>query len=265
MREKGRPQDLTIDPLRPSFLHPHPSSFLPMPVLKASTSPVDAVPFNDFSLTDIEREAASLLEGAKRRSKAILERAREEAVEVREQARQEGYDEGKIAGHADGFKQGQEEGRKDGLANYSDKLGTLAEAIDGILRTFNAERERLAASAGSEVPHLAVAIADRVVKRAGAFDPNVCIANSTAALRLVMRAHDVKLNVHPDDYESIKTLLPELGRKWPALTHVDLVEDANLTRGGCRVYTEGGLVDADLQEQLDRIAADLIPDKKTDD
>lgn len=232
-----------------------------MPVLKAANTPTDAVPFNEFSLVDIEREAAALLEGAKRRAAAIIEHARVEGEKERKQAEQQGFDEGRRAGHADGFRQGREEGKQQAIEEHAQKLGELAEVLDGVLRAFNAEREQLAARAGSEVPHLAVAIAGRIVKRAGAYDPNVCIANATAALRLVMRAHDVKLNVHPDDFASIKTLLPELKRKWPALTHVDLVEDPNLARGGCRVHTEGGLVDADLQTQLDRIAADLIPEE----
>lgn len=86
-------------------------------------------------------------------------------------------------------------------------------------------------------------------------------ASPTRRLRFALScAHDVKLNVNPADFNLVKSLLPQLNHKWPALTHIELVEDSNVTRGGCRVYTEGGLIDADLQTQLDRIAADLIPE-----
>ena len=233
-----------------------------MPVLKSTGGPAasDVRPLRSFSMTDIEVEAASLLQGAKARAKAILEQARSDSDKARREGYELGYKEGEKAGHAAGMDVGKREGREQAYAESRDRVGELAETLDASLRAFNADREGLAARAGGEVPHLAVAIAERIVKRAGAFDPNVCVANATAALRLVMRAHDVKLNVNPADYNLVKALLPELNHKWPALTHIELVEDSNITRGGCRVYTQGGLIDADLQTQLDRIAADLIPE-----
>ena len=41
--------------------------------------------------------------------------------------------------------------------------------------------------------------------------------------------------------------------------HVELTDDATLAPGGCRIYTRGGRVDAALDEQLDRVIADLLP------
>ncbi len=231
-----------------------------MPVLKSTAAAKEIRPLRSFSMTDIEVEAASLLEGAKARATAIVERARTEAADTRREGYELGYAEGTQAGHAEGHAAGMIEGRDKAYAESQEKVTDLATQLDATLRTFNADREALAARAGGEVPHLAVAIAERIVKRAGSFDPNVCVANATAALRLVMRAHDVKLNVNPADFNLVKSLLPQLNHKWPALTHIELVEDSNVTRGGCRVYTEGGLIDADLQTQLDRIAADLIPE-----
>ena len=212
-----------------------------------------------FSMTDIEQEAAALLEGAKRRSVAILEQARQQAAEQRQKGYDAGLAKGREEGHAEGYAKGREEGQATAYAEQREALAALADSMTSVLRGFNDERARLATAATDEVPKLAVAIAERVCKRAGRLDPEVCAANATAALRLVMRSHDVKLHAHPKDCENLKTLLPTIQKRWPALTHVELVEDANLARGGCRVHTEGGLVDADLKTQLDRVAADLVP------
>ena len=230
-----------------------------MPVLKSTPA---ARPFTQFSLTDIEQEAAHLLEAARRRAEAIVANARADAAKAREEGREAGFAEGRDAGFDAGRADGLAQGKTEAYAAHEARVNKLADALEEVLRAFNKEREGLAARAGSEVPHLAVAIAERIIKRAGRFDPEVCIANATASLRLVMRAHDVKLNVHPDDYATIKGTLPELKRRWPALTHVELVEDDALQRGGCRVQTAGGLIDADLKTQLDRIAADLIPEEQ---
>ena len=228
-----------------------------MPVLKSAPAG-QTRPFVQFSLTDIEREAATLLEAARRRAETIVDNARADAAKARQEGHDSGFAQGREAGFAQGHTDGLAQGKAQAYAQHEARVNKLADLLEETLRAFNLDREGLAARAGSEVPHLAVAIAERIVKRAGAFDPRVCIANATASLRLVMRAHDVKLHVHPGDFATIKGTLPELKRRWPALTHVELVEDDDVQQGGCRVRTAGGLVDADLKTQLDRIAADLI-------
>jgi len=43
------------------------------------------------------------------------------------------------------------------------------------------------------------------------------------------------------------------------MSHVELLEDAALSPGGCRIFTAGGCVDGDLDVQLDRVIAQLLP------
>jgi flagellar biosynthesis/type III secretory pathway protein FliH len=65
--------------------------------------------------------------------------------------------------------------------------------------------------------------------------------------------------VHPKQRQTLESVLPELQLRWPNLKHVEIVEDAALAPGGCRVYTKQGCVDADLDAQLERIVGDLLP------
>ena len=226
-----------------------------MPVIKAQVAPVAEA----FSMSDIEREAAALLENAKRRAGAILAHARDQAAAERAGVLAQARLDGLAEGRAEGIERGTAEGREAARAEHAARLGELATTLESALTAFDAAREALAARAADEAVTLAITIAERVCKRAGMFDPRVCADNAAAALRLVMRAHDVKLHVHPDDLDLVATLLPDVQRRWPALKHVELHADPSLARGGCRVFTEGGLVDADLHAQLDRIAADLVP------
>ena len=53
--------------------------------------------------------------------------------------------------------------------------------------------------------------------------------------------------------------LPKLQLRWPELKHIELVEDETLSPGGCRIFTRHGQIDADLDGQLQRIAAELVP------
>ena len=53
--------------------------------------------------------------------------------------------------------------------------------------------------------------------------------------------------------------MPHLQIEWPALGQAQIVDDATLTPGGCRVFTEHGQIDADLEQQLDRVVGGLMP------
>jgi flagellar assembly protein FliH len=112
----------------------------------------------------------------------------------------------------------------------------------------------------SEVVELAVAVARRVTKRQGEIDPRVLEANLVEAMKLVVHAADVRIAVHPEQKAALLETLPRLKMQWPDLQHVELIEDANLSKGGCRVLTRNGEIDADLAGQLDRVVRELLPE-----
>jgi flagellar biosynthesis/type III secretory pathway protein FliH len=69
----------------------------------------------------------------------------------------------------------------------------------------------------------------------------------------------VRIAIHPSQRAALIELLPQLKMQWPTMQHAELVDDATLAIGGCRVFTHGGAIDADLNQQLDRIEAELMP------
>jgi flagellar biosynthesis/type III secretory pathway protein FliH len=87
----------------------------------------------------------------------------------------------------------------------------------------------------------------------------VLTENVRAAVKLVVHSADVRIAVHPTQKQSLTEALPQLRMQWPNLTHVEVIEDAEIAPGGCRVFTAAGQIDADLDCQIDRVAADLLP------
>ena len=77
--------------------------------------------------------------------------------------------------------------------------------------------------------------------------------------KLVVKAADVRIAIHPSQRKTLDAALPRLALQWPSLSHVQIIEDPSIAPGGCRVFTEHGQVNADLDAQLDRIAGELLP------
>ena len=211
-----------------------------MPVIEAEVS---QSPYAPFSLVDIEKEAA-----------AILEDARDQVSEITAQWRERGHREG----FAQGLAEGRELGRREALEQHAPALARVVGALEEATRQIDAARESLALAGARDATRLAVAIASKVCGDLGLRNHAVAEHNAAAALRLVGRARQVRLCVHPSDADHMRSSLPELQRRYPSLVSIDLTADPAVEAGGCRVETSEGMVDAGLRTQIDRIAADLL-------
>jgi flagellar assembly protein FliH len=230
-----------------------------MGLIKSASAPPSISP---FSMKDIEKQARALLLQARREADRFLAAAQAEAEELGKQARTVGFAEGHEQGQAKGRTEGFAAGRDQGLNERRDELHSLIGVLTAALNQVNVSRLELEAAALTDVLALAVAIAERVTKRLGVLDPQVAVANVAEAMKLVGHASDVRIAVHPSQKAALAEALPKLKCDWPTLEHVQLVEDAALAPGGCRLFTENGRVDGDLDEQLRRIVSDLLPAPK---
>ena len=166
---------------------------------------------------------------------------------AREQARQAGHAEGYAAGLA----QGQADGRQhaaEALAGDAARLAALLDSLATPLATL--EQELL-----DNLLQLACALARQVVRRELTAVPTrigELVREGVAALPPAARQISVYLN--PSDMDLVRGISPR-GRsdaRW------ELVADASLTRGGCRISTESSEVDLTLEARLGEVFGRLL-------
>jgi len=212
-----------------------------------------------FSMADIERQARAMLQAAKVRAERLLIEAQQEAENLKRQARTEALAEGRREGLAKGVEEGKQLGTDQALAEHRQELATLIAALTDSSNQLEQSRLMLEVEGRQAVVELAIAIAGKVAKRQGEIDPQVLFANIEEALKLVVSSVDVRIAVHPSQKAMLTEVMPRIGAKWPQFKHLDLIADGTLAPGGCRIFSAGGQIDGDLQLQLDRIAAELLP------
>jgi flagellar assembly protein FliH len=227
-----------------------------MGLIKSPNAPVS---LTAFSMKDIENHALQILERARKKAEQFLIEAQGEGEQIKAQAKREGHDEGFGDGHAQGMAAGQQAGHQQALAEYGNQLGTLIQALSCASAEIDKSRHQMEEESGNAVVHLAVAIARKVAKSRGESSAAVLTQNVSDAARMVVRAHDVRIAIHPEQRATLLDALPAIKTKWPSLAHVEIIEDSSIAAGGCRIHTRGGLVDAELDGQIDRIAAELLP------
>ena len=212
-----------------------------------------------FSMADVERQAQKWLADAHKKAAEIVTTAREQAAHVKQQAHAEGLAEGRAEGSKRGLEEGRRQGHDAALAEYRKRLSEVNTALAGALQQLEAHRVELMDGAAKDVMQLALAVAGKIVRRAGQIDPNAAIETVQAALRLVVEAGDISIHVHASCLETLNHHLPALKQQWPRLGRIHIVSDDTVAPGGCIVKSAAGSVDMDFQTQLDRIAAELLP------
>ena len=128
------------------------------------------------------------------------------------------------------------------LEQFSKSLEELRSLRRGILST--SERE---------VIRLALEIARKVVKREITIDEEIILTLVRVALKRVSDQTLFTVRLNPKDCSIVKRH-QSIGNAADFLNDgIRLAEDAQISRGGCVIETESGLVDARVEEQFREI------------
>ncbi|HUS97777.1 MAG TPA: FliH/SctL family protein [Hyphomicrobiaceae bacterium] len=210
-----------------------------------------------FGLADVMDEAREVVAAARAEAAGIVEETRGQAEAIREAAREGGY----RAGMEEGLRQGRETGRSEALEEatrtFVEQQRSLIESCRQTIASINERRGVWEASARQDLVDLAMAIARRVARRVGQRDREVVLANITEAIELAGSRSEVTIMVSPADAEAARQFassLVDMRKQWE---HIRVVEDEEVSPGGCRIQWGSGVVDATLETQLDRIEAEL--------
>ncbi|HEY8875292.1 MAG TPA: FliH/SctL family protein [Desulfosporosinus sp.] len=179
--------------------------------------------------------AARILAEAELGAQTILEEARADSDRLRQEvvttAQAEVYPEAQAAGYQAGFQVGEVEGKR--LAEKAHQLFQLAQ---------HAVQEEYA-KVDEELLHLAIKIAERIVRSSLAVEPRRLVATIQALTLLPQERLGWRLHVAPADTACLE------GDQSPC----PWVIDESLNTGDCFLECEEGIFDAQLEAQLNKL------------
>ncbi|MFP4644601.1 MAG: flagellar assembly protein FliH [Spirochaetales bacterium] len=196
--------------------------------------------------TTAENEAARIKEQAGEEAERINEEARGRATEIEQEARDRGY----TRGRQEGFEQGEAE------------LDRLVDRLHVIINKTIARREEIIEETESQLVHLVLEIARKVVKVISENQKNIVVNNVVQALRKLKSKADVNIRVNIDDLKVVSEHAEEFVSRIERVENVTVMEDSTVDRGGAVIETDFGEIDARIASQLreieDRIL-ELVP------
>jgi flagellar assembly protein FliH len=151
---------------------------------------------------------------------------------------------------AKGFAQGEQAGADQASQRGEAMLYRLMQTIEELTQV----RAQMIQQTERQMVQLALAVARRVIHREVSIDPDLLIAMARVALERLGETAQVKIRLHPEDYQAAgaERVAQQAG------SNVTVVADAHLSRGGCRIESDMGMLDAGVDAQLHEIARALL-------
>jgi flagellar assembly protein FliH len=155
---------------------------------------------------------------------------------------------------AKGFAQGELAGAEAAGQRGEMMLHRLTQTLEELTQV----RAQMIHETERQMVQLALAIARRIVHREVTLDPDLLVAMARVAMERLGETAQVKVRLHPDDYGAAGAArVAQL-----AGSNVMILADAHLSRGGCRIESDMGILDAGVDAQLAEIARALLGDEE---
>ncbi|WP_426152676.1 flagellar assembly protein FliH [Pseudomonas sp. DC3000-4b1] len=178
-----------------------------------------------------------------------LEEVQPLTLEELEAIRQEAYNEGFATGERDGFHAAQLKVRQEAEVALQARLATLETLMGNLLAPIAEQDTQIERSLVELVSH----IAREVIQRELRIESSQIERVTQEALKLLpMGANNIRIFIHPQDFEQIKALRERHEEKWKIL------EDPALLPGGCRVESEHSRIDASVETRITQALAQLF-------
>jgi flagellar assembly protein FliH len=214
-------------------------------IIKAAGSPPIAASdaARPFQFDDMGQ---SYLGRVKAEAAKIIAEARQEAARIKTKATEDGK-QAAIAAVEATLRSRLEQQLKSGLA-------ALAAAAREIMQSRHAWQQRWETHA----VQLSAAIAQRLCRRELSRDPQIKLDWIREALTLAAGNAQITLRLNPADQAALRDQIEVVAQQVAGLAPVRFMADETISAGGCRVETEFGSLDQQLETQLARITEELL-------
>jgi flagellar assembly protein FliH len=217
--------------------------------LGASPTSANAPRVSPFNFTDMSLKADDYLQQVRNKAAEIIAQAKVEAQQIADQMKAKAQQEGKQAA----LQAAEATLRKQVEAQLNRVLPALESAAEQLVTANAAWQE----SWNNQLLKISTAIASRVIRREVQQDAGITLHWIREALELGMGSPALNVHLHPDDIAVLKDRVQEISTRLTKLGAVRVVADSTVTRGGCRVQSDYGVIDQTIEAQLQRIEQEL--------
>ena len=214
-----------------------------MPTILRATDQNMATASVAFNFDDMAGQAKKYLEQIRVDAAKIVVQAQQESTAIRARA--------------------QAEGRQAALAEADQmiqrQLATVLPALRQAILDIHQAKQAWLAQWETLGIHLAAEIAKRLIRSELTRKPEIPLTLIREALQLAAGCGQVRLLLNSNDHSALGSQVQLLIQEMSGLGETQIIADASISPGGCRVETRFGSIDQTFEAQLARIEEELRP------
>jgi flagellar assembly protein FliH len=211
-----------------------------------------------MSLSELADQAREIVLEARKDAARIAADARAAAEQVRADAARKGYEEGFARGQNDGYADVAQNAEVQARRQFDEEFSDVVELARKVVDRVEAARRELLEQARREMLGFAVELAEKIVSRVAATDIAAAEANLAKVMELVRPGGEIVVKVHPEQLEAIRRCGSQLADTLGARRTIRMEADERVERGGVKVTTADGEIDATLRTQWDNVVSSLL-------
>jgi flagellar assembly protein FliH len=198
-----------------------------------------------YDLTDMTAQADQYLGQVRAEASKIVEQARQEAAAVKQQAEAAGKQAAEAA-----IERILDEKVAQQMRSLTPALQAAAKLVEDAKQDWLRHWEQTAIE-------LAAAMAERIVRGELSRRPEITLQWVRESLELAAGAGDMTIQLSPGDQSTLKKQVQQIAAVFAPLAHVTVTASEAISPGGCRLVTEFGVIDQQIETQINRIKEEL--------
>ena len=159
----------------------------------------------------------------------------------------------------DAFAKGYEQGERAGAEAGGRRAEAMLRRMASTLEELALVRQQMIQQAERQMVQIALTIAKRILHREVTLDPDLTVAMARVALDRLGEQSGATIRLHPENYAAA---VGGAQGEWSS-EQVKVISDDNVSRGGCRIESSFGFVEAGVEAQFDEIEKAVFAGEQT--
>jgi len=151
----------------------------------------------------------------------------------------------------DAYSKGFEQGERAGFELGNKKAESVAQELSAVIQEIRNTRDEILRQSEREAVTLAMRLAEKIVCREISIHEDAVLDVAKDALRLVSENDRVRIVLNPEDLAFLEKSSEKLQESVKCASAFDLEADSSIQRGGCRVMTRLGEVNAEIDRKME--------------
>lgn len=157
----------------------------------------------------------------------------------------------------DAFAKGYEQGERSGMEAGGRRAEAMLRRMTSTLEELGTLRQQMIQQTERQMVQLALTIAKRILRREVTLDPDLTVAMARVALDRLGESSGATIRLHPEDYAVAVTGAKD---EWES-QQVTVISDDKVSRGGCRIESAFGFIEASVEAQFEEIERVVLADE----